>query len=73
MIVETVGDMQPTVEAACKTGVHAVRVALEPERAKEDLAFISVTVAVGVAQEPDVRDTPDDGPVLVGINAGRNV
>ena len=66
VVVVAVRGVEPSVEAAPERCLVAVRVAGVVEGAVEHRPFVGFAVAVGVLQEPDVRDAPDDGlPVLV--------
>src|SRR5205085_5117949 len=59
-VIVAVGGVNPSVEAATKRSLVAVRVASEIKRAEEFFLFVSDAIAIGVLEEPDVRDAPGD-------------
>ena len=61
IVVEAVRGVDPAVEAAPERCLVAMGVAGMVEGAVERGAFVGFPVAVGVFQQPDVGDAPDDG------------
>ena len=59
LVVEAVRAVEPAVRAATERREVAVRVALPAERAVEHFTFVCLAVAVGVFEQPDIRDAPD--------------
>ena len=60
VVVEAVRGVEPAVEPAPEARLVAVRVARVIERAVEDVALVGLAIAIGIFEQPDVRDGPDD-------------
>src|SRR5262249_3952870 len=60
VVVVAVRGVEPAVEATTKRTVHTVRIPFPTERAVELLLFVRFAVAIGVFEQPDIWNGPDD-------------
>lgn len=72
-VAEAVGGVDPAIGGEAEAGAVAVDVAFPAEGAEEDGAFVADAVAIGIVEEPDVRDAPCDAAGFVGDDAGGDV
>ena len=72
-IVEPVTGVEPAVVAASEGVAHAVRVLRKIKRPVEFLSLVGLSVAIGVTQEPDVRNAEADDSILVRVETHRDV